>query len=45
MKAAISTDPVSVSVHFGRCPTYTIVDIDNVVHYFAIHEQNKEVLK
>ncbi len=29
MKAAISTDAVSVSVHFGRCPTYTIVEIED----------------
>lgn len=27
MKIAISTDGGSVSAHFGRCPSYTIVDI------------------
>ncbi|MFO7733998.1 MAG: NifB/NifX family molybdenum-iron cluster-binding protein [Candidatus Aminicenantes bacterium] len=27
MKIAISTDGGSVSAHFGRCPTYTLVDI------------------
>ena len=27
MKIAISTDGGSVSAHFGRCPTYTIIDI------------------
>ena len=27
MKVAISTDGVHVSAHFGRCPTFTIVDI------------------
>jgi len=32
MKVAISTDGDSVSAHFGRCPFFTIVDIegDNV---------------
>lgn len=29
MKAAISTDAGSVSAHFGRCPAFTIVDIEN----------------
>ena len=29
MKAAISTDAGSVSAHFGRCPDFTIVDIEN----------------
>lgn len=28
MKAAISTDGEYVSAHFGRCPSYTIVDIE-----------------
>jgi predicted Fe-Mo cluster-binding NifX family protein len=28
MKAAISTDAGSVSAHFGRCPTFTIVEIE-----------------
>jgi predicted Fe-Mo cluster-binding NifX family protein len=28
MKAAISTDGAYVSAHFGRCPSFTIVDID-----------------
>jgi predicted Fe-Mo cluster-binding NifX family protein len=28
MKIAISTDNGSVSAHFGRCPTYTLVDIE-----------------
>lgn len=34
MKAAISTDGDLVSAHFGRCPTFTIVEIKdgNVVH-------------
>lgn len=27
MRIAISTDGDNVSAHFGRCPTYTIVDI------------------
>ena len=27
MRVAISTDGDSVSAHFGRCPSYTIVDI------------------
>ena len=27
MRIAISTDRDSVSAHFGRCPTFTIVDI------------------
>ena len=27
MRVAISTDGDSVSAHFGRCPTFTIVDI------------------
>jgi predicted Fe-Mo cluster-binding NifX family protein len=33
MRIAISTDGDLVSAHFGRCPTFTIVDIDegNVV--------------
>jgi predicted Fe-Mo cluster-binding NifX family protein len=29
MKIAISTDGDFVSSHFGRCPTYTIIDIEN----------------
>ena len=29
MKAAISTDGNFVSMHFGRCPHFTIVDIQN----------------
>ena len=29
MKIAISTDGGLVSPHFGRCPEFTIVDIDN----------------
>jgi predicted Fe-Mo cluster-binding NifX family protein len=29
MKIAISTDNGSVSAHFGRCPSYTIVDIED----------------
>jgi len=29
MKIAISTDSGKVSEHFGRCPEFTIVEIDN----------------
>jgi len=29
MKVAISTDQGLVSAHFGRCPSYTIVEIEN----------------
>lgn len=29
MKIAIATDNNNVSAHFGRCPSYTIVEIDN----------------
>ena len=29
MRVAISTDGDSVSAHFGRCPSYTIVDIED----------------
>ncbi|MBL7073552.1 MAG: NifB/NifX family molybdenum-iron cluster-binding protein [Candidatus Omnitrophica bacterium] len=29
MKAAISTEGDFVSAHFGRCPVFTIVDIEN----------------
>lgn len=29
MKVAIATDSGSVSAHFGRCPTYTFLDIEN----------------
>ncbi|MBU1147735.1 MAG: NifB/NifX family molybdenum-iron cluster-binding protein [Candidatus Omnitrophica bacterium] len=29
MKIAISTDGDFVSAHFGRCPTFTIVDIED----------------
>lgn len=29
MRIAISTDGERVSAHFGRCPSFTIVDIDN----------------
>jgi len=29
MKVAISTDGEYVSAHFGRCPSFTIVDIDS----------------
>ena len=29
MKVAISTDGDFVSAHFGRCPSFTLVDIDN----------------
>ncbi len=28
MRVAISTDGESVSAHFGRCPSFTIVDIE-----------------
>jgi len=28
MKIAISTDSGHVSAHFGRCPAYTLVDIE-----------------
>ena len=29
MRVAISTDAGSVSAHFGRCPQYTVVEIEN----------------
>ncbi len=29
MRIAISTDGLNVASHFGRCPEYTIVDIDD----------------
>jgi len=29
MRAAISTEGSEVAAHFGRCPEYTIVDIEN----------------
>lgn len=29
MRVAISTDGEYVSAHFGRCPSYTIVDIES----------------
>ncbi len=29
MKTAISTDNGFVSAHFGRCPSFTIIDIEN----------------
>ena len=29
MRAAISTDGNDVSAHFGRCPSFTIVDVEN----------------
>jgi len=29
MRVAISTDGNNVAAHFGRCPSYTIVDIDD----------------
>ncbi|OGS33900.1 MAG: dinitrogenase iron-molybdenum cofactor [Elusimicrobia bacterium RIFOXYC2_FULL_34_12] len=29
MRIAISTDGGSVSAHFGRCPSFTVVDIEN----------------
>ena len=29
MRIAISTDRGNVSAHFGRCPSFTIVDIEN----------------
>lgn len=34
MKIAISTENGSVSAHFGRCPTYTIADVEDgqVIH-------------
>jgi len=39
MKIAISTDSEKVSEHFGRCPEFTIVEIqDNKI-------KNKEVIK
>lgn len=28
MKVAIATDGANVSAHFGRCPAYTLVDIE-----------------
>ena len=30
MRAAISTDGIYVSEHFGRCPTFTFLDIEGV---------------
>ena len=29
MRVAISTDGEFVSAHFGRCPTFTLVDVEN----------------
>ena len=29
MRVAISTEGEFVSMHFGRCPSFTLVDIDN----------------
>jgi predicted Fe-Mo cluster-binding NifX family protein len=29
MRFALSTDGAFVSAHFGRCPTFTLVDIEN----------------
>jgi predicted Fe-Mo cluster-binding NifX family protein len=29
LRIAISTDGDSVSAHFGRCPSFTIIEIDN----------------
>lgn len=29
MRIAISTDGIFVSEHFGRCPSFTLVDIEN----------------
>jgi predicted Fe-Mo cluster-binding NifX family protein len=29
MRFAISTDGIFVSSHFGRCPSFTIVDVEN----------------
>jgi predicted Fe-Mo cluster-binding NifX family protein len=29
MRVAISTDGEFVSAHFGRCPVFTLVDVDN----------------
>lgn len=29
MRIAISTDGDSVSMHFGRCPAFTLVDVEN----------------
>ena len=29
MKVAISTDGTAVSAHFGRCPSFTVVEINN----------------
>ena len=29
MRFAVSTDRTFVSAHFGRCPTFTIVDVEN----------------
>ncbi len=29
MRVAISTDSGTVSAHFGRCPSYTLLDIEN----------------
>jgi len=29
MKVAISTDEAQVAFHFGRCPEYTIIEIEN----------------
>ncbi|MDD5115959.1 MAG: NifB/NifX family molybdenum-iron cluster-binding protein [Candidatus Omnitrophica bacterium] len=29
MRIAISTDGDSVSAHFGRCPAFTLIDIEN----------------
>ena len=29
MRIAISTDGTAVPMHFGRCPSFTIVDIEN----------------
>ncbi len=40
MRVAISTDGDSVSAHFGRCPHFTIVDIENSVLTNRIRVEN-----
>ena len=40
MKVAIATDSGTVSAHFGRCPSYTILDIEDGKIVNRIEENN-----
>ena len=44
MKVAVSTDNGNVSPHFGRCPEFTLVEIDEKFSARGISDEHKDNL-